>query len=253
MMRFIILTIALGAGVLAGWLALSFRSNNAVAKVEAPAPQVRMAEVLVAASELALGQTLNDKALRWQSWPADAVGPSFITRTAQPNALQSLNGLMVRSAFIPGEPIREEKLSRNSSLLASLLTAGKRAVAIRISAESTAGGFILPNDRVDVIHTGTQVGEGQKQTTSSTLLSNIRVLAVDQTITEAKGKGTAIGKTATLELSPAQVETIAAAQASGTLSLSLRPLAESEEVPTKSPESSSVRVLRAGQSEILKF
>jgi len=253
MMRFIILTIALGAGILAGWLALSFRSSNAVARVEAPAPQVRMAEVLVASEEIALGQTLSDKALKWQSWPAEAIGPGFITRTAQPNAPQSLNGLMVRSALIPGEPIREEKLSRNSSLLASLLTAGKRAVAIRISAESTAGGFILPNDRVDVIHTGTLAGDGQKQSASSTLLSNIRVLAVDQTITEAKGKGTAIGKTAPLELSPAQVEVIAAAQASGTLSLSLRPLAEIEEAPLKVPDSSSVRVLRAGQSEIVKF
>jgi pilus assembly protein CpaB len=254
MLRIVILIMALGAGIFAGWLALSLKPSAAVATVEAPRPQVKMTEILVAATELPLGQAVVEKSLRWQSWPTEAVSPGFITRAAQPDALKTLNGIMVRNAFIAGEPIREEKLSRSSNLLASLLSPGKRAVAIRVSAESTAGGFILPNDRVDLIQTGSRGGEGQRENTSRTLLSNIRVLAVDQNITEIKGKGTAIGKTATLELSPAQAEIVATAQASGTLSLSLRSVADNQDdsIP-KPPSSTSVRVLRAGQSEVVKF
>jgi pilus assembly protein CpaB len=254
MLRIVILIIALGAGTLAGWLALSLKPSVAVTTVEAPKPQIKAPEILVAASDLPLGQALNDKVLRWQAWSADAINPGFITRAAQPNALETLNGKMVRNPFVSGEPIREEKLSSSSNLLASLLSPGKRAVAIRVSAESTAGGFILPNDRVDVIQTASRSAEGQKDNTSRTLLSNIRILAVDQNIAEVKGKAVAIGKTATLELTPAQAEVIATAQAAGTLSLALRSTADvQDETAPKSPNSVSVRVLRAGQSEFVKF
>lgn len=254
MLRIVILIVALGAGTLAGWLALSLKPKAAVAAVEAPKPQVRATEILVAATDLPLGQSLNDKALRWQPWPADALNPGFITRADKPNALQTLNGMMVRNAFVSGEPIREEKLSNSSNLLASVLSPGKRAVAIRVSAESTAGGFILPNDRVDVIQTTSRAAEGQKDNASRTLLSNIRILAVDQNIAEIKGKAVAVGKTATLELTPSQAEIIATAQASGTLSLALRSVADTkDETAPKSPSSTSVRVLRAGQSEVVKF
>lgn len=254
MLRIVILIVALGAGTLAGWLALSLKPSAAVTTVEAPRPQIRMTDVLVAAMDISSGQALNDKALRWQSWPADAVNPGFITRTVQPNALEAMNGMMVRSPFVVGEPIREDKLSRGSNLLASLLPPGKRAVAIRISAESTAGGFIVPNDRVDVIQTSNRPAEGQRENVSRTLLSNIRVLAVDQNIAELKIKGITIGKTATLELTPGQSEIIASAQASGTLSLALRSAADiQDDAAPKQPGNTSVRVLRAGQSEVVKF
>lgn len=254
MMRIIILVIAIGAGSLAGWLALSMKPGVAVTPVQATAPQVDMVDVLIATSDLGQGQTLDDKAMRWQPWPANAVIPGFITRASQPEAVKALMGSMVRSYFVAGEPIREDKLSRGSNLLASLLAPGKRAVAIRISVESTAGGFILPNDRVDVIQTTARPSQGHVDNLSRTLLSNIRVLAVDQKVEETKGQAVAVGKTATLELSPSQAEAITAAQASGTLSLSLRSAADNDAepiVPTAS--SGSVRFLRAGQSETVKF
>jgi len=253
MLRIIILVIALAAGSLAGWLALSMRPGAAVTTTPAPAPQVAMIDVLVASSELGQGQSLNEKTLRWQPWPADAVSPGFITRSAQPEAIKSLTGAMVRSQFVSGEPIREEKLSRSSSLLASILAPGKRAVAIRVSVESTAGGFILPNDRVDVIQTVARPGQGQTENLSRTILTNIRVLAVDQKVEETKGEPVVVGKTATLELSPAQAEAIAAGQATGILSLSLRSVADSDEQPLLRAEGASVRILRAGQSEVVKF
>ncbi len=254
MIRIIILVIAIGAGSLAGWLALSMKPGVAVTPAQVSTSQVAMVDVLVAASDLGQGHLLAEKAVRWQPWPSDAVSPGFITRTSQPEAVKSLTGSMVRSQFVAGEPIREDKLSRGSNLLASILAPGKRAVAIRISVESTAGGFILPNDRVDVIQTISRSVQSGTENSSRTFLSNIRVLAVDQKVEEAKGQAVAVGKTATLELSPSQAEAITSAQASGTLSLSLRSASDNEENPVVStPSSTSVRFLRAGQTEVVKF
>jgi pilus assembly protein CpaB len=251
MLRVVIFIIAIGAGGLAGWLALSMQSADTPAIAAAPAPQEPMEDVLVASAELPQGQALNEAGVRWQSWPKAAVNPGFISRTAKPDALTSLQGVVVRSHFVAGEPIREEKLARVSAgLLATLLPSGKRAVAIRVSVESTAGGFILPNDRVDVVQTlPAQAGGG---IFSRILLSNIRVLAVDQKADETKGQAVVVGKTVTLELNPAQTEIIASAQAASSLSLSLRSLADSGEIPVEPQEiSRSVRILRGGRSEVV--
>jgi pilus assembly protein CpaB len=253
MLRVVILMIAIGAGGLAGWLALSAQSSDTSAQAVVQAPQEPTEDVLVAAVELPQGQTLSDAGVRWQSWPKGAVNPGFISRTAKPDALKSLQGAVVRSHFISGEPIREEKLARGSAgLLATLLPSGKRAVAIRVTVESTAGGFILPNDRVDVVQT--LPAQGGSGIFSRILLSNIRVLAVDQRADETKGQAVVVGKTVTLELGPAQTETIASAQAASSLSLSLRSLADSGEAPVEPQEiSRSVRILRGGRSEVVSI
>ena len=118
-------------------------------------------------------------------------------------------------------------------MLAAMLPSGKRAVAIRVSAESTAGGFILPNDRVDVIQNiSSASAEGKPEQRSRTLLRNVRVLAVDQKADETKGQLVVVGKTATLEVTPTDAEIIASAQAAGTLSLALRSIADLDEKPT---------------------
>ena len=202
---------------------------------------------LVAAGDLVQGQALDEKSLRWQSWPKDAVSPGFISREAKPEAVTSLTGVLVRSHFVSGEPIREEKLSRGpAGMLAAMLPSGKRAVAIRVSAESTAGGFILPNDRVDVDSEHLQFGGGKPEHRSRTLLRNIRVLAVDQKADETKGQLVVVGKTATLEVIPTDAEIIASASAAGTLSLALRSIADLDEKPIVAQDSSvNVRVFRA--------
>jgi pilus assembly protein CpaB len=251
MVRVLILLIALGAGGLAAWLMLSARPPEAV--VTEPAKPA-MAEVLVAASELAQGQALDEKNLRWQSWPKEAVSAGFITREAQPDSVSTLSGAIIHSRFVAGEPILESKLSRGASgMLAAMLPSGKRAVGISISAESTAGGFVLPNDRVDVIHNiSTTDGDRTREDQSHTLLQNIRVLAVDQTAAEMKGQ-TVVGKTATLEVTPREAEIIAAAQASGTLSLALRSIADVDETPASVQANSvNIRVFRGGKSESVK-
>ena len=142
-----------------------------------------------------------------QSCLHDAQGPS--------DAIEELTGTFVRNTISVGEPIREQNLvQRRGSYFATVLPSGKRAVAVRVSAETTAGGFILPNDRVDVLHTETD----HDNQISRTVLKNIRILAVDQIVDEGSkndknSKPTVIGKTATLELNSEQAEIIMAAQA----------------------------------------
>jgi pilus assembly protein CpaB len=136
-----------------------------------------------------------------------------------------------------------------SGFLSAILPSGKRAAAVRVTAQSTAGGFILPNDRVDVVHTGAS-GDN---TVSQTILRNIRVLAIDQTVEERDGERVVVGKTATLELDPAQVEIITAAETSGTVSLALRSMADvGEEDDTEHRRTGIVRIFRSGQSQLVK-
>lgn len=251
MLRIIILFVAITAGGFSAWLLLAAKPDPAAA----PAPQAQVSEILVASADLVPGQVISEKDLRWQAWPQDAVSSGYISRSSKPDAQTALKGSMVRTRFVSGEPIHEEKLARTASgMLASMLPPGKRAVAIRVSAESTAGGFILPNDRVDVIQTISRQGQqGDPDNTSSTILTNIRVLAIDQKVDDTKDP-VLVGKTATLELDAEQAEAIATGQATGTLSLSLRSVADINAKPVaKRVKDASIRILRAGRSEMVRI
>lgn len=241
MFRFIILSVALVAGGGAAWIAFMMRSEPVAPIVAQETAPAATRDVLVATTDLAQGLTLSKESMRWQSWPESTVLPTYISRSARPDATMSMVGAVVRGRMIAGEPIRDDKLGlANAGLLSSMLPPGKRAVAVRITAENTAGGFILPNDRVDVLHTSGSLDkpEGQKDYTTRTILSNITVLAIDQTLDErnkdkdekSKAKSTAVGKTATLELDPRQAELLIAAEAAGTLSLALRSTADNAEI-----------------------
>lgn len=256
MFRLIILLVALVAGSVAAWLALSMRPASIVTTVVQPAA---MQEVLVASADLGLGQALTRDTMRWQSWPESALNPAYISRSARPDAIEALAGSIVRTRIVSGEPIGDDKLvPRNSGFLSAMLRPGKRAVAVRVSAENTAGGFILPNDRVDVLHT--TEGEGRKEHVSRAILRNVAVLAIDQTVDEngnddkAKAKATVIGKTATLELDPQEAEILAAAQATGTLSLALRSAADNGEAHSVDQplRSGSIQIVRGGRGEVVK-
>ncbi|HTE76027.1 MAG TPA: Flp pilus assembly protein CpaB [Xanthobacteraceae bacterium] len=245
LLRVVLLIGALGAGGVAAWLVVAARPEPVTKVVEsAPATQ----DVLVAAADLLPAQTLTKENLRWQSWPQSALNPIYLTRTSRPDAIDFLAGSIIRNRMAAGEPIREENFTpRHAGYLATVLPSGKRAMAVRISAESTAGGFILPNDRVDVLHS-----DG-KSPVSHTILSNVRVLAIDQVVDDANkndtSKANVIGKTATLELDPSQAEILTAAQAAGTLSLSLRSAADNDDYHHSTRQ--AVRIIRAGHSEIL--
>jgi pilus assembly protein CpaB len=246
--RVVVLTVALAAGGVAALLA--GRSDRAPAPT-VEAPKVDTVDILVAKSDLPRGQTLSPADVTWQPWPATTAAGNFIRKTDRPKALENLTGMIVRAPFIAGEPIREVKLvnAKGSGFMAAILPSGMRAVSTQISPETGAGGFILPNDRVDVIMTPRNRDADKGGGNSETILRNIRVLAIDQNVEEKNGQKVVVGKTATLELSPSQVETLALSQQLGVLSLALRSIADGTlEDKVDDSASRNVNVVRFGVS-----
>jgi pilus assembly protein CpaB len=224
-----VLTIALGAGAVAAYLA---RGTDDKSQAPAqPVAQLPTVEVLVAKNEIGLGQSVKPDDLQWQTWPAAAASSTFIKRGDRPEANKQIAGMIARAPFITGEPIREPKLVKadGSGFMAAILPTGMRAVSTEITAETGAGGFILPNDRVDVLLTRRDKNPdkgGPDLVSSEIILPNVRVLAIDQAPKEKEGQNALLGKTVTLELKPEQAETLARSRQSGTLSLALRSIAD---------------------------
>src|SRR5450432_2306377 len=252
--RIVVLTIAVGAGGLAAYLASG--SDNKPAPSE-PVVQLQTVDVLVAKSDIGLGQSVTPEDMQWQTWPAATASNNFIRRGERPDATTQIAGSIARAPFIAGEPIREAKLVKGngSGFMAAILPTGMRAVSTEISPETGAGGFILPNDRVDVILTKRDKNpdpRGQSDIVNAEIiLSNVRVLAIDQAPKEKDGQNAVVGKTVTLELKPEQAETLARARQTGTLALALRSIADLNVVENKSSDpkqSDNINVVRYGVS-----
>jgi pilus assembly protein CpaB len=229
--RILVLILALAAGGIAAFLAS--RSDQEAPPAPPPVVQIETVDVLVASNDINVGTTLSSQDLRWQVWPAAAASANFIRRHERPNAIEELTGAFSRQSISASEPIREGKLikGKGSGYMAAILPEGMRAVATDILPESSAGGFILPNDHVDVILTRrdrhAERVTGVEAFTSSTVISNVRVLAIDQNIEEKAGGGRVIiGRTATLELTPSQAESFMRAKQMGSISLVLRSIAD---------------------------
>jgi pilus assembly protein CpaB len=253
--RIVVLTIAVGAGGIAAYLA----SGSDKPLPTEPAAQLQTVDVLVARSDIGLGQTVNPDDLQWQTWPAATASNSFIRRNERPDATTQIAGSIARAPFIQGEPIREPKLVRanGSGFMAAILPTGMRAISTEISPETGAGGFILPNDRVDVILSKREKNQDRTGAAdvvnSEIILSNVRVLAIDQAPKEKDGQNAVVGKTVTLELKPEQAETLARARQSGTLSLALRSIADINMVENRTEDQApkrgdSINVVRYGIS-----
>jgi pilus assembly protein CpaB len=254
--RIVVLLIALGAGGMAAYLAS--RSDSKPLPTE-PVAQLQTVDVLVAKADIGLGQTVAQENLQWQTWPAATASNNFIRRNDRPDATTQIAGAIARAPFIAGEPIREQKLIRanGSGFMAAILSSGMRAVSTEISPETGAGGFILPNDRVDIILSRRDKNPDRAGAPdlviSEIVLSNIRVLAIDQAPKEKDGQNVVVGKTVTLELKPGQTETLARARQSGSLSLALRSIADVNmadnniEDPASRPDG-SINVIRYGVS-----
>ncbi|HEY0909625.1 MAG TPA: Flp pilus assembly protein CpaB [Bradyrhizobium sp.] len=257
--RIIVLIIALGAGAVAAYLASGIGTDNKPQLAE-PVVQLQTVDVLVAKSDIGLGQSVKPEDMQWQTWPAATASNSFIRRNERPQATTQIAGSIARAPFIAGEPIREQKLVRadGSGFMAAILPTGMRAVSTEITPETAAGGFILPNDRVDVLlskheKTGDNRAGATDTVTSEIILSNIRVLAIDQAPKEKDGQNAVVGRTVTLELKPEQTETLARARQSGSLSLALRSIADVNVVANKADEQiarrgDSINVIRYGVS-----
>lgn len=232
--RLVVLGIAVAAGGLAAILAGSYESGPA------PPPQVVQVpttEILVAKNDIGMGTTLSAQDIEWQPWPESAAqNPAFIRKNERPDAQQKFVGAIVRVPMAQGEPVRENKLilGKNSGYMAAILPSGMRAYATEVSPETGVAGFILPNDRVDVLltpkHDRTEEeGAGKRELeyyAAETILTDVRVLAIDQLVQEKDGQRVVIGRTATLELLPRQAELLAAARQTGVVTLALRSIVD---------------------------
>ena len=227
--RMLILGVAAVAAGAAALLARGLMGGGTqTAKAALPPPRPATVEVLVAASDLQPGTPLTAAQVRWQEWPKSSVDSSFITHDAAPDLNRVVQGAVTRAPLVSGEPLATTKIvhADATGLMAAMVTEGMRAVSVGISTESGAGGFILPNDRVDVLVTK-QISDQPRRVASLIIEQDVRVLAVDQTYKEDKDQKVVLAKTATLELTPLQAVKVSAEQAAGTLSLALRPLGDS--------------------------
>ncbi|MBA4013562.1 MAG: Flp pilus assembly protein CpaB [Phenylobacterium sp.] len=248
---------------------------DAVAAAPPPKPVV---QVLVAKRELPIGTRLTPADLGWQPWPADALNAAFVTDGASPalpakmpdkavqkaaraandlvmpqGAMQAFEGAIVKEALAAGEPVVARKVVRagQSGFMAVVLQPGMRAMAVPINAETAAGGFILPGDRVDVLQSRSDSSSGSKTMLTEVLMRNVRVLAIDQNIEPAKDARTIVGGVATIEIPATDVEVIARGKAQGEMQLALRSYADIGGPPGRGIASRAsaqgVRVFRAGQ------
>jgi pilus assembly protein CpaB len=244
-MRVVVLGVAVSAAALAAVLAKGFLGQAPQTEV-VEIDKVPKVEVLIAAKDIQMGERMEEGALTWKEWPKESVAPTMITKEAKPTAKEDLMQGRARMAIFEGETINARKvLSPNDpGFMSAILPKGRRAISVKISEASSAGGFILPNDRVDVILTRKldNPPDPNKLIVSETVLTNVRVLAINQILEKgpkkpAEGEATAAsasdvavaeGKTATLELDPAQSVVIANVETSGELSLALRSIAEND-------------------------
>ena len=251
--RLAVLGVALAAGLGAAYIMMGTKPPEPVPAAMAPAPVVVTDAVVVASHDLTFGAVLTDADMHWQTWPKDQVPPGALTRMGNPNGMQDIKGSIVRAAIANGEIIRPERLIKagGSGFMSAVLPSGFRAVAIDLSdqGKSAAGGFILPNDHVDVIRTY-HPDDQPAAFASETLLTNIRVLAIGQNVQDKVAERTVIGSTATLELSSEQAEKVVLAQRTGQLTLSLRSVVDmAAREPPKVPEpAQSLTIIRSGNA-----
>lgn len=235
-MRAIVLVLfALGAALGTVFFAQNWMDAQRAAiaaQVPEPAPESLQTEVLVMKEDLPAGSFVKPEHLRWQPWPDGNLAPSYVVKGTR--ELDDFVGAVVRTGISVGEPITDGRVVKpgDRGFLAAVLEPGKRAISVSINATTGISGLVFPGDRVDLIltHNIPEEKEGEKKVrrASETVLHNIRVLAVDQTVDDQTGEPE-VAKTATLEVTPKQAEAIAVVTELGKLSLSLRSLAREDE------------------------
>jgi pilus assembly protein CpaB len=259
--RIVLLLIAIIAGGLAAFLAT---------RGSGPAPDVQQvvaqkagpaAQVLVAKQAVGVGERLSAAVVEWQAWPESAVRPEYITIAKTPDAPAKISGTVARFEIFPGEPISDAKLAHSDQgFLSAVLDPGMRGVSVLVSAASGSGGFIIPNDRVDVLTTD----KTQGQAASRVILSDVKVLAIGTRLGQTGTTGAPADPTdpksqiftndsiATLELTPPQAETLITATANGKISLVLRSVADfAKPGPVANDSiagSQTVRIIRFGRA-----
>ncbi len=246
----LLLAIIISGGTV--YLAQHWMHNQLSARQSGEPVQVQahpLVQVLVAKGDIPAGSFLRPESLRWQEWPQNALADSYVVDSKA--KLEDYVGAVVRSRLTEGEPITAGRVVHpgDRGFMAAVLTPGNRAVTVNVTASTGMAGFVFPGDRVDLIlsmavHSGNK--DDDTRHVSETVLSNIRVLGMDQRIADDK-KDVAVPKTATLEVTPKQAEIVAVVSELGLLSLSLRSLATPDE--TEAPAT----VSQTWDSEVTHF
>lgn len=227
------LALLLGALIIAIGTALAARSmfagNTAPTAQAAAVPQGP--KVLVAQRGLPVGTIITADSISFQQWPEELVQDAYFLDGE--SDITKLLGTVVRYQISAGEPVTQGSLVSpgDRGFLAAALGPGMRAVTVPVSAKTGVAGFVFPGDRVDIVLTQSVKGDGGDLKAAETFLRNLRVLATDQSTTQEKIEGKTVVRpflTVTLEVTPKIAEKIAVAQTIGTLSLSLRSIADNQ-------------------------
>lgn len=237
--RIALLVVALLSGCMAAFMATRNTAQASIPVAE-PAPIVEVvrevrAQILVATEVIGLGQRLSAASLAWEEWPEGSVRSDYITQAASPEAITEMIGSVARFEIFPGEPIRAQKLVRSDQgYLSAVLGSDMRAVSVSVSAISASGGFISPNDHVDVVLTRPSLPGSVPQT----ILRNVRVLAINSRLGEIGTTGApqipgdpraevfTDQAIATLELGATEAELVIGSAAVGQISLVLRAITD---------------------------
>ncbi|WP_417322536.1 Flp pilus assembly protein CpaB [Erythrobacter aureus] len=231
--KLVLLVAALIVAVGTALIARSMFAGASAPQAEAAQVEARGPKVLVAQRALPVGTIITADAIGYQLWPEELVQDAyFLDGEADMNKLL---GTVVRHPITAGEPVTQGSLVApgDRGFLAAALAPGMRAITVPVTAQSGVAGFVFPGDRVDMVLTQEVGGnDGASLNASETILRNLRVLATDQsTVSEQAEDGSTVVKefrTVTLEVTPVIAEKIAVAQTIGTLSLSLRSLADNQ-------------------------
>ena len=249
--RLIVVIGSLGVGLAAGYVVFLNDNSGQQTIPEKIIERVTIdsVDVLVASTEIPPAGMLSQSNLVWQQWPTNAAN-GLVMRSQRPNAPSELDGALARVTILAGEPLRQTNiLEKGSRFMSVMLAPGKRAIAIPLdqAGGTTAGGFVLPNDYVDVVRVE---NSGQRPgVVGQIILSNVRVLAIGPNVGEKAGEKVVLGQTATLELDPEESEFLISAMQGASLFLALRSMAESGTKKTEvvsTPPSPARTIIRAG-------
>ncbi|HLN25181.1 MAG TPA: Flp pilus assembly protein CpaB [Patescibacteria group bacterium] len=235
----ILIAVALGIAGLTAVLLSRYVADQRAQTVVAPQIAGPATEdVLVAAVDIKPGTIIKAEDIRYEAWPSVALDGRFVRRGGAEDPKAGFVGAIAKRALMTGEPMSPQAVFRQdeAGLLSGLLSPGMRAVSIPVTPNNSVSGFILPNDHVDIllnidVRAATPeadkagMGGDMARYASEILLSDVRVIAVDDKLARADAATNMTAKTMTLELTPKDAEMVLTATRLGELNLVLRSLA----------------------------
>lgn len=229
-MRILLLAAAFVAALLAAYVWSGLLPQPAQQPAPVAVQKNDTVDVLVTGRNIPPGDRLGSTGIQWRAWPQEGLAPEMITKDESPDALDKMQAARARVAMVAGEPVLATRIVKpgESGFMSTLLPEGMVAVAIPVTELSSVSGFVLPNDRVDVVFTRTLTERtGDKSAISEAVLSNVKVLAINQTLASGTDGATVPNaRTAVLELTPRQAEVLGKLLTAGQISLALRSIAD---------------------------